>query len=167
MTTVTLKGQPVHLFGNFVNVGQKAPNFVLVNSDLSNVELYTLPATYKILNIVPSLDTGVCQQSTQTFNEKISHIPNVTVFTISADLPFAQKRFCSSNNIDKVIPLSMMRSNKFAHDYGVLIADGPLEGITTRAVIILSPDNHIIYTQLVQEITEEPNYEAAIKAVSV
>jgi thiol peroxidase len=145
-------------------VGSKAPDFRLVDSDLGDVSLARFQGKKKILNIVPSLDTGVCATSTRKFNEKAAGRPGTVVLVVSADLPFAQKRFCSTEGIRNVVPLSMMRSRAFATDYGTLITDGPLEGISARAVVVLDEQDRVLHAQLVREVSEEPDYDAAFAA---
>lgn len=164
MAEITLEGNPFHTNGDMPEVGAGAPAFSLVDGELNNVGLDDFPGK-KLLNIVPSLDTGVCATSTKVFNERLGGRDDVTVLVISADLPFAQGRFCQAENTDRVQTLSMMRSRKFAKDYGVLIEDGPLAGITARAIVVLDPDNKVIYTELVPEIAQEPDYDAAIAAL--
>ncbi len=166
MATVTLKGKEIHTSGELPGLGSLAPGFSLVNSDLKDVTLDDFKGKRKVLNIVPSLDTEVCATSTRKFNEKASSLKNAVVLVISADLPFAQKRFCSTQGLTGVVPLSMMRGRGFAKEYGVLITDGPLEGICARAVVVLDEDNRVRYTQLVKEIAQEPDYDAALKALS-
>lgn len=165
MATVTLKGNPIHTSGELPAVGSAAPNFTLVNSDLKDVTLDDFKGKKKILNIVPSLDTGVCATSARKFNEKAASLDDTVVLVISADLPFAQKRFCSTEGLQNVIPLSLMRGRGFAKEYGVLITDGPLEGICARAVVVLDEQNRVRHTQLVKEIGEEPDYDAALRVL--
>ena len=165
MATVTLRGNEIHTNGDLPSVGSEAPDFVLVDGDLNNVTLDTYQGKKKILNIVPSLDTPVCQTSTRKFNESAKGLSDTVILVISADLPFAMKRFCSAEGTDNVIPLAMMRSRNFAKDYGVLLEDGPLAGITARAVVVVDENNKVSYTQLVGEIGEEPDYDAALAAV--
>ena len=166
MAKITLQGNTINTNADILKTGIDAPEFTLVDSDLKNISLSTFNEKYKILNIVPSLDTPVCAKSTKIFNEKASSLSDTVILTISADLPFAMKRFCSSEKLNDVVPLSMMRSRNFAKDYGVLLVDGPLEGITARAVIVIDKNNKIIYSQLVQEITEEPNYDDALNCIA-
>lgn len=162
MAKVTLKGNPIHTNGDLPGVGATAPDFRLTAADLSDATLSTYAGKRKILNIVPSLDTGVCAASARRFNESATKAANTVVLTISADLPFAMKRFCEAEGIERVVPLSMMRSRQFAKDYGVLLTDGPLEGITARAVVVLDEKNKVVYTELVPEIAQEPNYDGAL-----
>tara|TARA_B100001105_G_scaffold183341_1_gene148329 strand:- start:238 stop:738 length:501 start_codon:yes stop_codon:yes gene_type:complete len=166
MAKITLQGNTINTNADILKTGIDAPEFTLVDSDLKNISLSTFNEKYKILNIVPSLDTPVCAKSTKIFNKKASSLSDTVILTISADLPFAMKRFCSSEKLNDVVPLSMMRSRNFAKDYGVLLVDGPLEGITARAVIVIDKNNKIIYSQLVQEITEEPNYDDALNCIT-
>ena len=165
MTEITLQGNKINTNGEVPQVGSSAPEFVLVDSDLNDVTLSSYDGKNIILNIIPSLDTPVCQKSTKIFNEKASVLPDVAILAVSADLPFAMKRFCSTESIDSVKPLSMMRSRNFAKDYGVLLVDGPLSGITARAVIVIDKNKKIIHSELVQEIANEPNYDAALNSL--
>ena len=166
MATVTLKGTPIHTVGDLPAVGATGPDFKLVDGDLKDVSLATFQGKKKVLNIVPSLDTSVCATSTRKFNEKASGLPNTVVLVVSSDLPFASKRFCTTEGLKNVVPLSLMRSKDFGKAYGVLIADGPLQGITARAVVVLDEKDKVVYRQLVPEIGQEPDYEAALKAVT-
>jgi thiol peroxidase len=164
MAKITLKNNPVNTNGNLPALGNKAPSFSLVASDLSEKTLESFGSKRKIIYTVPSLDTPVCMQSAKHFSEQVSKAPNVVVVVVSADLPFAQGRVCGSENIKNIHTLSMVRSKKFAEDYGVLIVDGPLQGLTARAIIVLDEDNKVIYTELVSEITHEPKYDQALAA---
>ena len=166
MATVTQKGNPIHTNAELPAVGSKAPGFTLVNADLKNVSLADFKGKKKVLSIVPSLDTGVCAASTRKFNERAASLKNAVVLVISADLPFAQKRFCSTEGLTNVVPLSLMRGRGFAKEYGVLITDGPLEGVCARAVLVLDESDTIRHAQLVKEIGEEPDYDAALKALA-
>lgn len=165
MATITLKGTPIHTAGNFPVVGSTAPALKLVNGKLEDVSLSNFTGKKKLLNIVPSLDTPVCATSTRKFNETASKHPNTVVLVVSADLPFAQGRFCTVEGLENVIALSTMRSPAFATDYGVLIEDGPLAGITARAVVVLDENDKVIYSELVPEIAQEPDYEKALAAL--
>ena len=165
MAKVTLKGNEVNTNSNIVEVGSSAPNFVLVDSELNDVNLENFSGKNKVLSIVPSLDTPVCQKSTKIFNEKVNDLDDTVMLIISSDLPFAMKRFCTSESLENVIPVSMMRSRNFAKDYGVLLIDGPLSGITTRAIVTISKDNKILHSELVSEIADEPNYQAALDSI--
>lgn len=166
MSKTQFKGQPVELAGDFVRVGVKTPDFVLTKGDLSPFSLKDVKGKWAVLNIFPSLDTAVCATSVRKFNEKAANLPNVTVLAISKDLPFAQSRFCTVEGISNVIPLSDFKVHStFGKDYGVLMTDGPLNGLFARAVVILNPEGMIAYTELVPEITQEPDYEAALAAI--
>ncbi len=162
---VTLAGNPIRVEGTFPKVGDKAASFSLVGKDLKDVTLTDFTGKKKVLNIVPSLDTPVCAISTRKFNEKASSMDNAVVLVISADLPFAMGRFCDAEGLDKVVTLSTMRGGEFMKNYGVAITDGPLSGITARAVVILDENNTVIYAELVPEIKDEPNYDAALAAL--
>jgi len=165
MAQTALKGSPVNLAGELPAVGSTAPDFKLVAGDLSDKTLTDYSGKKKLLNIVPSLDTPTCATSTRKFNEAMADKSDAVALVISADLPFASGRFCSAEGIENVINLSMMRSKNFGKDYGVLIEDGPLAGITARAVVVLDENNKVLYTQLVPEITEEPDYDSALAAL--
>lgn len=165
MASITIEGNEIHTNGDLPAVGSDAPDFHLVDGELNDKHLADYAGKKKLLNIVPSLDTGVCATSTKKFNEAASGKDNVTMLVISADLPFAQGRFCSAEKIENVIPLSMMRSRNFAKDYGVLIEDGPLAGITARAVVVIDENNKVVYTELVPEIGQEPDYDKALAAL--
>jgi thiol peroxidase len=163
--TTALAGTPVKLYGDFPQVGKPAPTFSLVNKDLQDITLGGYGSKRKVLNIVPSLDTPTCQASARRFNKEAASLANTAVINISADLPFAMARFCSSEGLENVDNLSTMRGREFMRDYGVKIADGPLAGLTARAVIVLDSDNIVRYTELVSDIKKEPNYEAALAAL--
>lgn len=165
MAQTALQGNPVTLSGELPAVGSIAPDFQLVDKDLADRSLSDFAGKKKLLNIVPSLDTPVCATSTKKFNAAMAARSDAVALVVSADLPFAMGRFCGAEGVDNVVSLSMMRSRHFAKDYGVLIEDGPLAGITARAVVVLDADNRVVYTQLVPEITEEPDYEAALAAL--
>jgi thioredoxin-dependent peroxiredoxin len=165
MATITLQGKEIHTNGELPAVGSQAPDFHLVDGQLNDRHLSDYAGKKKLFNIVPSLDTGVCATSTKKFNEAAARRDDTVMLVISADLPFAQGRFCGAEGVDKVIPLSMMRSRNFAKDYGVLIEDGPLAGITARAVVVLDENDKVVYTELVPEIGQEPNYDAALAAL--
>lgn len=164
MAQVTLKGNPIHTSGELPAVGAKAPDFKLTAGDLKDVSLAEWKGKRKILNIVPSLDTAVCATSTRKFNEKAGQLANTVVLVVSADLPFAAKRFCTTEGLANVVTLSLMRDKKFAQDYGVLLTDGPLAGLCGRAVVVLDADDKVIHRELVPEIGQEPDYDAALKA---
>lgn len=165
MATITLQGNEIHTNGDLPAIGSKAPDFQLVDKDLNNVDLAEYVGKKKLINIVPSLDTPVCATSAKKFSDFAADRNDVVILTVAADLPFAMSRFCTSENIENVVTLSMMRSKSFAENYGVLIQDGPLAGITARAVVVLDADNDVVYTQLVGEIADEPDYDAALKAL--
>jgi len=165
-TAVTLKGSPVTLFGTFPSVGQTATAFTLVGQDLKDVSLQDFAGKRKVLNIVPSLDTAVCATSARKFNEAASKLNNTVVLVISADLPFAMKRFCVAEGLENVVTLSLMRGRDFMRNYGVKIADSALAGVTARAVLVLDENDKVIHAELVPEITTEPNYDAALAALA-
>lgn len=165
MSTVTLGGNPIELAGKFPQKGDGAPAFSLVGADLADVTLDTYPGKRKVLNIVPSLDTPTCATSTRKFNAEASKLDNTVVLVVSADLPFAAKRFCVAEGLDNVVTLSTMRGRNFMRDYGVEITSGPLAGVTARAVVVLGADNKVLHSQLVGEIKDEPDYAAALAAL--
>lgn len=165
MATVTLQGNPVNTNGELPQVGADAPDFNLINGDLANVSLKDYRGKKCLLNIVPSLDTPTCAASARKFNEAVAERSDTVCLVISADLPFAQSRFCSIEGLENVHGLSMMKGKKFAKDYGVFIEDGPLEGLSARAVVIVDEEGKVIYTQLVPEIVDEPDYDAAMSAL--
>jgi len=165
MATVTLKGNSINTYGDLPAPGSSAPDFELVDKDLVARTLADFPGV-RLLNIVPSLDTPVCATSTREFNRRAGDLEGVQVLVVSADLPFAQGRFCTTEGLDNVTPLSVMRGRKFAKDYGVLLVDGPLQGLCARAVVVVDSTGQVVYTELVDEITQEPDYEAAIAALS-
>lgn len=161
---VTFKGNPVTLAGSFIAVGTKAPDFTLVKNDLSTYSLKDHKEGYLVLNIFPSLDTGVCATSVRRFNKMASELPDTKVLCISKDLPFAQSRFCTVEGIENVVPLSDFRqTSSFGEEYGVLMNDGPLQGLLARAVVVISPQGEVVYSELVPEITQEPDYDAVLK----
>lgn len=166
MANITFEGNPIHTNGELPKISDDAPAVILVDKDLNDVGLDQYSGKKKLLNIVPSIDTGVCASSTIKFNEYAAGIADSVVLVVSADLPFAQARFVQENNIENVTMLSMMRNRNFAQDYGVLITDGPLAGIAARAVVVLDENNRVLYTELVPEITQEPDYDSAISALS-
>lgn len=165
MSTVTMGGNPVNVAGNFPQKGQAAPDFKLVGKDLKDVTLADFAGKRKVLNIVPSLDTAVCATSARKFNEKAAGLANTVVATISADLPFAMGRFCTAEGIQNVIPLSVMRGREFLNNYGVELTSGPLAGVAARAVVVLDENNKVLHSELVSEIRNEPNYDAALAAL--
>ena len=166
MATTLFQGTPVTLAGEFIQKGAQAPDFSLVKGDLSSFTLADAKGKFVVLNIFPSMDTGVCAASVRKFNQLAANQPNTVVLAISKDLPFAQGRFCTTEGITNVIPLSDYRyTSDFAEKYGVLMTDGPLAGLLARSVVVVDPEGKVVYTELVPEITQEPDYEAALKAV--
>lgn len=164
MAEITLHGDTCHTSGSLPTQGSDAPDFNLTNKDLADVSLTDFAGNKKVLSIVPSLDTPTCATSTRKFNEHASSLDNVSVLVISADLPFAQSRFCGAEGLENVHTLSTFRSD-FASDYGIKITDGPLAGLTGRAVIVIDENNHVIHSQLVGEIADEPDYQAVLDAL--
>lgn len=165
MSIVTLKGTQFETIGVLPEEGMKAPDFSLTATDLSMKELKDYSGKNKILNIFPSLDTAVCAASVRRFNQEASSMANSVVLCISADLPFAHNRFCEVEGLKNVISLSSFRSPEFGSDYGLSLISGPLTGLLSRAVIVLDSSNLVIHTELVPEITEEPDYEAALQVI--
>ena len=165
MARGTLKGNPFDTSGDLPAMGSQAPDFRLVGADLQDVSLESFKGKKKILNIVPSLDTATCATSARKFNERAGALDDTVVLVVSADLPFAMQRFCTTEGLDNVVPLSLMRTRAFAEDYGVLLKDGPLEGITARAIVVLDEKDRVVHRQLVPEIGDEPDYDAALNAV--
>jgi thioredoxin-dependent peroxiredoxin len=166
MSSVTLGGNPISVCGSLPEVGSIAPDFALTNKDLATVSLASYAGKRKVLNIVPSLDTPTCATSTRKFNEQASQMNNTVVLVVAADLPFAMGRFCTTEGLENVVPLSTFRGRDFHHAYGVDIADGVLRGLTARAVVVLDEHNKVLHSELVGEIANEPNYEAALKALA-
>ena len=165
MSSVTLGGNPINVAGNFPKSGDAAADFSLTGKDLKEVSLKDFAGKRKVLNIVPSLDTPVCQTSTRKFNEKAGSLANTMVLVVSGDLPFAMKRFCEAEGLNNVVTLSSFRSRDFHAKYGVDITDGPLRGLTARAVVVVDENNKVTYSQLVPEIKNEPDYDAALAAL--
>lgn len=165
MAQITLKGSPIQTIGSLPPVGSKVKDFLLTKQDLSDVTLADFQQSIKIFNIVPSIDTGVCAASARKFNEEIQKIDGAVVLTVSADLPFALGRFCAAEGLDAIIPLSQLRNKNFGKDWGVEIISGPLAGLLSRAVVVVSTDNTVVYTEQVPEIAQEPDYAAALAAV--
>ena len=165
MATVTLAGNPVNVNGDFPQAGTTAKPFSLVNKDLADVSLLSFAGKRKVLNIFPSVDTPTCAASVRKFNAEANALPNTVVLNISADLPFAQARFCGAEGLENVQNLSTLRGREFIENYGVAIADGPLAGLTARAVVVLDENDNVLHSELVKEIAEEPNYEAALAAL--
>lgn len=165
MSSVTFRGTPVSTSGNLPAVGSKAPDFVLVKSDLSELKLADLAGKKAILNIFPSIDTGVCATSVRKFNQEAASLPGVTVVCISRDLPFAHGRFCGAEGISNVVTASDFREGAFAQAYGVLLEGSPLKGLHARSVVVLDETGKVLHAQFVPEITEEPDYAAALAAL--
>ncbi|MEV0199488.1 thiol peroxidase [Nonomuraea sp. NPDC050691] len=165
MSEISFKGNPVTVGGTFPRQGDEAPGFSLVGKGLSDVTLESFGSSVKVLNIFPSVDTGVCAASVRRFNQVAAEHPDAVVLCVSADLPFAQQRFCGAEGLDSVVMLSLMRGREFLTEYGVAQESGPLAGLAARAVIVLDGDNKVIHSELVPEITQEPDYEAALAAL--
>ena len=165
MTTTKLAGNPVRLAGEFPGKEKSVKNFTAVKQDLSEFSLEDFQGKRKILNIFPSIDTDVCATSVRTFNKKASELTNTKVICLSFDLPFSHKRFCGAEGIENVITGSLFRNPDFANDYGLLVEDGPLKGLTARAVIVLDENYKILHAELVDDITHEPDYDAALAAL--
>lgn len=166
MSNVTLAGNPITVGGHFPQAGEKLANFTLVNGALEEVSLQAFAGKRKILNIFPSIDTGVCATSVRTFNQQAASLDNTVVLCLSADLPFAQARFCGAEGIEHVQTLSTFRDKTVHEKLGVDIQSGALSGLTARAVIVLDENDTVLYSQLVPEIKEEPNYQAAIASLA-
>lgn len=166
MAAITLQGNPFSTNGELPKPGSDAPGFRLVGGDLKDVTLHDFAGKKKVLNIFPSVDTPTCAMSVRTFNAKAAGLSDTVVLCISADLPFAQKRFCGAEGISNVVNLSLMRGRGFATEYGLNIENGPLAGLTARAVVVLDANNKVLHSELVSEIADEPNYDAALKALA-
>lgn len=166
MSTVTLQGNPIQVYGELPAKGSDAPGFRLVGADLKDLSLHDFAGKRKVLNIFPSIDTGTCATSVRKFNERAAQLDNTVVICVSADLPFAQARFCGAEGLKNVVTASLMRGRNFAKDYGVLIENGPLAGVTARAVVVLDAQNRVLHTELVGEIAHEPDYDAALAALA-
>lgn len=166
MTTITLAGTPIEVAGSFPVKGNNMTDFSLVANDLSEVSLANFAGKRKVLNIFPSIDTGICATSVRVFNQQATNLNNTVVLCISADLPFAQARFCGAEGIENAQTLSTFRHKDFAQNLGVAIATGPLAGLTARAVIVLDENNNVLHSELVPEIKQEPNYEAALAVLA-
>ncbi len=165
MANITFKGNPVNTVGELPNIGNAAPDFSLVGSDLSDVKLSDYKGKNVVLNIFPSLDTGTCAASVRRFNKEAASFNNTVVLGISADLPFAAGRFCSAEGIENVVTLSTFRDDAFAKDYGLLMTDGPLKGLLARAVVVINQEGKVVYKELVPEIAQEPDYHSAINSI--
>jgi len=166
MARITLGGSPIETIGELPTVGSKAPDFVLTREDLSDVSLSAFAGKKKIVNIVPSLDTGVCATSAMKFDRDVASLPDTVLLTVSNDLPFAMERFCKTEDLKNIVALSQLRTRDFGSSWGVTITSGPLAGLLSRAVVVLDADNTVLYTEQVPEIKTEPNYEAALAAVT-
>ena len=165
MATVTLRGNSVTVGGTFLKKGDAAPDFNLTGGDLKDVSLKDYAGKRKVISIVPSLDTPTCAKSTKVFNERAAAAANTVVLVVSADLPFAQKRFCGAEGLSNVVSLSTLRGREFHNRYGVDIQDGPLKGLTARGVVVLDENDKVLHSELVPEIAQEPNYDAALAAL--
>jgi len=165
MASITLKGNPINTSGYLPATGAKAPDFKLVKSDLSILSLGDLSGKKVVLNIFPSLDTGVCAASVRQFNAAAEKLDNTVVVCVSKDLPFAHSRFCVAEGLQNVVSASDFRSGSFGKDYGAEITDGPLAGLLSRAVVVLDENGLVKYTEQVPEIVHQPDYEAALKAI--
>ncbi len=165
MSTITLKGNPVETIGDLPEMGSLAPAFTLVDTTLKEISLNDFDGKKIVLNIFPSLDTAVCAASVRRFNSEASDLPGTVVLCISADLPFAHKRFCVAEGLDDVVSLSVFRSPEFGRDYGVTMTTGPLAGLLSRAVVVVDRNGRVIYTQQVPEIAEEPDYEGVLDSL--
>jgi thiol peroxidase len=165
MSTITFKGNAVETAGSLPATGTKAPAFTLTGKDLKEVTLDQFSGQNVILNIFPSIDTGVCAASTRHFNQSASALKNTSVLCISKDLPFAFNRFCGAEGLDKVITLSQFKDQNFSKSYGVDMTNGPLAGLMSRAVVVINPQGEVVYTEQVPEIAQEPDYDRALAAV--
>jgi thiol peroxidase len=165
MATVTLKGNPFPIAGDLPAVGSTAPSFTLVGGDLGPVSLIDFAGKRKVINIVPSLDTPVCATQTRRFNEEAANLDNTQVLVISGDLPFAQGRFCTTEGIENLQTLSTFQDTDFGQSYGTRLTEGPLAGLQARAVVVLDENDKVLHSELVPEIAEEPNYDAALAAL--
>ncbi|MBE9516827.1 MAG: thiol peroxidase [Proteobacteria bacterium] len=166
MATITLEGNEIHTSGDLPKVGDAAPAFTLTDTDLNDVTLADFKGKKKLLDIVVSLDTGICATSARLFNDKADDYGNTVMLVVTADLPFAVGRFCGAENTDKVKILSMMRDKNFAKDYGVLIQDGPLKGVCARAIVVIDENDKVVYTEQVPEIAQDPDYDKALAALA-
>ncbi|MCH2183805.1 MAG: thiol peroxidase [Mariniblastus sp.] len=166
MASITLKGNPINTSGDLPAVGSAAPDFTLTGADLGDVSLGDFAGKWVVLSMVPSFDTPVCANSVRKFNEAVSGNENAVVVNVSMDLPFAQKRFCESEGLDQVVNLSAFRSDGFGTDHGMMIVDGPLAGLLGRAIMVINPEGQVVYTELVPEIAQEPDYDSALAAIS-
>ena len=166
MARILLRGQPTNLCGDLPGIGSPAPDFTLTKTDLSEISLRELKGRRVVLNVFVSVDTSVCAASVRRFNQEASRLDNTVVLCVSMDLPFAHARFCGAEGLDDVISVSDFRTGAFGRDYGVRICDGPLAGLLSRAVVIVDEAGKVIYTEQVPEIAQEPDYEAALAALT-
>lgn len=166
MVTIYFKGIPCHIYGELPQVGERAPSFILVGKDLNEIKSMDLLGKHVLLNIFPSFDTEVCAMSVRRFNEDVVKLKNTVVLCVSMDLPFAASRFCAVEGIENVFTASAFRSPMFSQKYGMQLIDGPLEGLFARSIVIIDENGIVKYTQLVEEITDEPNYSAAIAVLA-
>jgi thioredoxin-dependent peroxiredoxin len=164
MASITFKGAPVHTKGSLPAVGARVPDFLLTRADMNDARLSDFKGMRKILNIVASLDTRVCAASARRFNTEAAKIPGLVILTISGDLPYAQKRFCEAQGIDKVVMLSQLRNRDFGTLYGVEMLDGPMAGLLSRAVLVVDENDRVVYAEQVPEISQEPDYAKALAA---
>lgn len=165
MAQITFKGNPIHTSGNLPSIGSVAPDFTLTAGDLSEKKLSDYKGKNVVLNIFPSVDTGICAQSVRTFNEKVSAADNTVVLCISKDLPFALSRFCAAEGLKNVETLSDFKDNSFDDAYGVKMTEGPLSGLLSRAVVVIDTDGKVVYNEQVPEIGQEPDYTNALNAL--
>ncbi|MBI4848956.1 MAG: thiol peroxidase [Nitrospirae bacterium] len=165
MAEITFKGSPVNTIGELPQAGEQAPDFLLTKTDLSDISLKDVAGKIVVLNIFLSIDTPVCAASVRRFNAEVDKLSNTVVLCVSSDLPFALSRFCCAEGLNNVIPVSELRNRAFGNRYGVRIAEGPLAGLLARSVVILDEKGKVIYTELVKEITEEPDYEKVLRAL--
>jgi thiol peroxidase len=165
MAQITFKGNPVHTEGELPAVGSKAPSFTITKTDLSDVTLEDLAGKKVVLNIFPSVDTGICAASVRKFNEEASKLDNTVVVGVSKDLPFAHKRFCDAEGIDSVVNTSEYKDSSFSEAYKVRMIDGALEGLMSRAIVVIDEDGVVVYTEQVPEIVQEPDYGKALEAL--
>jgi thiol peroxidase len=165
MARITFKGNPINTAGQLPAVGSKAPDFRLTKTDLSDVSLKDFAGKKVVLNIFPSIDTGVCATSVRKFNQEAANLQNAVVVGVSRDLPFAHKRFCGAEGIDKVTTTSDMRDGSFGKSYGVTMVEGPLAGLLSRSVVVVDEKGTVVYTEQVPEIAQEPDYAKALAAL--
>ena len=166
MAQINFKGNPIHTNGELPSIGSTAPDFELTAQDLGSKKLSDYRGKNVVLNIFPSVDTGVCAQSVRTFNQKLSELENTVVLCISKDLPFALGRFCAAEGLDNVVTLSDFKTDDFVNAYGVKITDGPLAGLLSRAVVVINPEGEVVYTEQVPEIGQEPDYNNALEKIN-